>query len=99
MLCNLAYNLGVCLACLLVGEYLLCNSAQWYRDDNILSIGTCRARTMTILAILSKLVTLVFKVYKSPLLAVALKDDATTLTSVTTIGTSEGYELLATKVA
>jgi hypothetical protein len=32
-------------------------------------------------------------------LAVTLKDDAAALTAVTTIGTTEGYELLATEVA
>jgi hypothetical protein len=99
MLRYLAHNLGICLARLLVGEYLLCDSAKWHRDDDILGISTRRACAMTILAILGKLVALIFQVNKCPILAVALEDDATTLTSVTTIGASEGYELLAAEVA
>jgi hypothetical protein len=99
VLCDLTNDLGICLTSLLVGEYLLGYSTQWHRDDDVLGISTRRACTVTILAILGKLVALIFKVNKSPILAVALKDDATTLTSVTTIGTSEGYEFLATEVA
>jgi hypothetical protein len=54
---------------------------------------------MTILAILSKLVALIFEVDECPILAVALKNDAAALTAVTAIGTTEGYELLTTEVA
>ena len=54
---------------------------------------------MTVLAILSKLVALIFEVDKCPILAVALKNDATALTAITAIGATEGYELLTTEVA
>jgi hypothetical protein len=36
---------------------------------------------------------------KCPILAVALQDDATTLTAITAIGATEGYEFLTTEVA
>jgi hypothetical protein len=42
---------------------------------------------------------LIFEVDKCPILTVALKNNATTLTAVTAIGTTEGYELLTTEVA
>ena len=99
MLRNLAHRLGVCLACLLVGIYALGDRAEGYGDDDVLGVGTCRACAMTILAILSKLVALIFEVDKCPILAVALKNDATALTAVATIGATEGYELLTTEVA
>ena len=54
---------------------------------------------MTILAILGKLMSLVFEVYEGPVLAVALKDDAATLAAIATIGATKGDELLATEVA
>jgi hypothetical protein len=54
---------------------------------------------VTTLAILSKLVTLVLKVNKSPILAVALQDDATTLASITSIGSTECNKLLSAEVA
>jgi hypothetical protein len=70
-----------------------------YRDNNILRILTRRTRSVATLAILGKLVTLVLKVNQSPILAVTLQNDATALTAVTAIGTSEGNELLTTEVA
>ena len=96
---NLAHNLGICLTRLLIGKYLLGYRAEGYGDDDILGIGTRRACTMTILTIFGKLVTLVLKVYECPVLTVTLEDDATALAAITTIGATEGYELLATEMA
>ena len=98
MLGYLAHHLGICLACLLVGKYLLRDSTEWYGDYDILGIGTCRARAMAILAILGKLVTLILEVYKCPVLAITLKDDAAALATIATIGATECHKLLATEV-
>jgi hypothetical protein len=54
---------------------------------------------MTTLAILGKLVTLVLKVNQCPILSITLQNDATTLTAIATIGTTEGNEFLSAEVA
>jgi hypothetical protein len=53
---------------------------------------------VAILAILGKLVALILEVYKGPILAITLKDDAAALATIATIGTTKGHELLATEV-
>jgi hypothetical protein len=53
---------------------------------------------MTTLAILGKLVALVFKVNQSPILLIALQNDTATFTAITAIRTTESDELLATEV-
>ena len=99
LLGNLAHNLGVGLACLLIGKHLLGNRSERYGDDDILGILARRTRTRATLAILGKLVTLVLEVDKSPILALALQNDAATLATVATIGTSEGDKFLTAEVS
>ena len=84
---------------ILLLNHSACNGTQRYGDNNVGSILTRRACAVTTLAILSKLVALVFEVNQSPILAVALQNNATALTAIAAIGSAKCNELLTTKVA
>ena len=75
------------------------NGAQRYTHDDILCVLTRRAGTRTALTIFGEDMSLIFKVNECPILAVALQDDAATLTAITAIGTTEGDEFFTTEVS
>lgn len=82
----------------LVLDHAARHGAQRHGDYDVGGILARRTRSVAALAVLGKLVALIFEVDKSPVLAVALQHYAAALAAISAVGASEGNEFLASEM-
>jgi hypothetical protein len=82
----------------LTGLGIVSHSATWHINDFTFTVGTGTFVYSTVLTIACKYMTLVFQVKQRPIITVTAQNDVTTLSAVTTVGTTVGNIFRTMKV-